>query len=531
MKIQAFDINTWLFPSTNFSVEQRDICLDSVRNADVCFQVLTNLNLPENTDFSYTAEGLEEGISLSVSEIRPVMVSYNSALDHHETKNYDEVKDFVTAKAPFEVFDLVRPIDNGKLLGGRTAFIVRIDVKKDAPVGEHFIRITLKCGAVSSYANVTLKVYNTVLKDAADSDYSMTHWIYPDTVAKIHNVNRFSEEYYAWFEKYLADQLDMRNNYFQLPTAIPVKDEEGRIIDFDFSECDRIAQICLKLGFKVIYGGFVSHFKHWNDPDYYFVWDMDQLIETNEGYRQLKLYFNGVKSFIERNALGDRYMQGLVDEPQVPNSLAYKALCCTFRTIVPGVKILDPIETPNITGSCDIWCVKQAVYDKYKEQFDELIDMGEEFWVYSCGFPAYKWMNHVLDLPLTATRLITWMGVYYGIVGFLHYGYNSFHDGMDTMYETNGPIKFRGETRYFPAGNHGLIYAREDAFFSSVRSNVQRLAAADAELLLRLRRLDKKQCDDLILLCCSDFKTYTPDGALVERVRRLVFEALDRLGA
>ena len=57
------------------------------------------------------------------------------------------------------------------------------------------------------------------------------------------------------------------------------------------------------------------------------------------------------------------------------------------------------------------------------------------------------------------------------------------------------------------------------------------MGAADAELLLRLRKLDKKQCEDLIRLVCTDFQTYTADGALVERVRRLVFEALDKLGA
>ena len=98
-------------------------------------------------------------------------------------------------------------------------------------------------------------------------------------------------------------------------------------------------------------------------------------------------------------------MQCLVDEPQFPNSLSYRALSGIARSRMPGVKIHDPVETTEIGGAIDVWAVKQAVYEKYIDTYRALQDIGEEIWLYTCGFPAGKTMNRILDLPLTVSRL------------------------------------------------------------------------------------------------------------------------------
>ena len=98
-------------------------------------------------------------------------------------------------------------------------------------------------------------------------------------------------------------------------------------------------------------------------------------------------------------------MQCLVDEPKFQNSLAYRALSGICRQNMPGVKINDPVETTDIAGACDVWVVKQAVYEKHLADFRKLQDMGEEMWIYTCGFPAGATMNRVLDLPLSVSRM------------------------------------------------------------------------------------------------------------------------------
>ncbi|MBQ9545490.1 MAG: DUF4091 domain-containing protein, partial [Clostridia bacterium] len=166
-----------------------------------------------------------------------------------------------------------------------------------------------------------------------------------------------------------------------------------------------------------------------------------------------------------------------------------------------------------------------------KSEFDAQIANGNTYWFYSCGFPAGKWMNHVVDLPLSATRLELWMGIYYGMNGFLHWGYMDYSAKMDPLYDTNLPLLFRGQLRYFPAGNAAIVYACGGKLYQSLREHNVRLSAAEAELLIRLRSRDRALADSLILSLCTDFQTYTSDPEKILSARKKLLDALDSLGA
>ena len=537
MKLKAVDSVTWCFPDAVFGEENTSITLHIPRNSDDCFQIVTDIGVPDGgEEFSFSFEA-QEGLGVSVSQLCPVGVKFNSSPKHHETRDYDSVKDFVTRRAPFEAFDRVRPVSDGRLLPGALAFFVRVDAAASAPVGERVFDISLRVGDRSGRVTVRAVVHPTVLSDAKDSPYSMNHWLFnagethSGNICLLHGVAPFGEEYYSLVEKHLDDLVDMRNNYFQLPTAIPVRDSDGRVTGFDFSQAARHARLALAHGFRVVFGGFVAHFVHWDEKDYFLLWDMKVNVESPEGERQLALYFEGVKRMIADEKLDGVYMQGLVDEPQVPNSDTYLRLCRKVRELLPGVGIIDPIETPYIEGACDVYCVKQAVYDKYKGEFDALMERGATLWFYSCGFPAGKWMNHVVDLPLSATRLELWMGVAYGMNGFLHWGYMDYSPMMDPLYDTNLPLKFRGQLRYFPAGNAAVVYASDGSVYQSLRAHNTRMSAAEAELLMRLKERDPDLAGSLILSLCTDFQTYTSDSALILDARRALLDALDAFEA
>jgi hypothetical protein len=106
-------------------------------------------------------------------------------------------------------------------------------------------------------------------------------------------------------------------------------------------------------------------------------WDAEEKINSLEAYRQFKIYIEKTKKYIEKYDIADKYWQSFVDEPQLANSMAYKSLSSIFRRAMPEIKIMDPVETPNIVGSCDVWIVKQATYEKYKEEYNMLMEMGE----------------------------------------------------------------------------------------------------------------------------------------------------------
>jgi hypothetical protein len=525
MKFQTFSINRWLFPDTAICQQEGAVVLHSARNADACFQILTDGEFPEGTACSWT-HTLPENFRVTVLQMLPVCVPHNSSATYHTTDDYESVKDFVIRKAPFDVFDLTVPVDAG-LRPGKCAFLVRIDIPAEAAVGVHTGMLTVMAGDVVLSLEVCVSVHTPVLSAPKDAPYGMINWIYPEIVCRLHGVDRFSEEYYRWYERYFEEQIDMRNTHFQLPTGIEVRDGSGKVVDFDFTECERIGKLALKAGFRYIFGGFVAHWNKWKDASLVLLWDRECFTDSMEGSCQLRIYFRRLREMVERNGWQDVYMQGLVDEPQLYNSMSYRALTGLFRREFPGILIIDPVETPDIYGSCDIWVIKQAIYEKYREEYDRLRELGEEYWVYTCGFPAGKWMNRVMDLPLSATRLPVWMSVRYGMTGFLHWGYHAYCEGMDAMKDTCYPVMHHGVQKYFPAGNHSVMYADRDHIYESIRAHLQRLSSEDGELLMRLREKNKDACDAIINSVCTGFENYTTDDAAIDEAHRRLLEALD----
>lgn len=529
MKIKCFNVNEWLYPDSEIDVERKSVSIATARGGDNCFSVLTDLVADEGTPVSYSAHFDARGVSVRLFELAAVNVPHNSGERIHVTDDYEIAKEYVTRKAPFDVFDITYPITDAGLHGGRVAFFVRVDAFENADAGKHHGEIKICVGERSATVDVELCIHKTVLSRPKDSPYSMVNWISPANVARMHGVTRGSEEFYDVFKEYFKEQIDMRNTHFQLPTLIPVTDSDGRVIDFDTKENERLGSLALECGYKCIYGGFVAH---WNDSKaapMYLVWDRSICSEDYEGIRQLNIYFKRIDEMIKRCGWQNVYMQGLVDEPQIANSVTYRALCGFFRKAVPDIKIIDPVETPDIHASCDIHVIKQACYDKDIEGYEKLRETSDELWVYTCGYPAGRWMNHVLDLPLSATRLPIWQGVRYGMTGFLHWGYNGYNEKMDTMKDTCFPRLHHGEPTTHPAGNHAIIYGDTSGFYESVRAHVQRISAGEGELLLRLCKKDSDVCKNLISKVTKSFYDYTYDMDAVESAHNELLALCDEM--
>jgi hypothetical protein len=200
MRYQTFSINQWLFPDTGICQQTEAVTLHGARNADVCFQILTDTEVPERTVCSWR-HTFPEGYRVTLLQLMPVCVPHNSSDTYHTTDDYESVKDFVTRRAPFDVYDLTVPVDDG-LQAGRAAFLVRIDVPADAEVGCEKGSLTVKLGDAVIDLELSLTVHKPVLGAPKDSPYGMINWIYPEILCRLHGVERFSEEYYRWYERY-----------------------------------------------------------------------------------------------------------------------------------------------------------------------------------------------------------------------------------------------------------------------------------------------------------------------------------------
>lgn len=519
MNYQVFSENEWLYPDSQITM-QNTAQLYTPRGADVCFQILTDYELAggETVFFDFALAECEA----VVYQLLAATVTLNSHAKALCTTDYDSVKHFVTRKAPFAVYDITKPLEEGSTEAGRAAFYVRINVGRNAPVGIHDCMLTLHIGNEQLSVPVQIKIYHVCVPALADSAFHMVNWIYYDRLAADHGVSAYSDAYMEILDRYLENQIDMRNDHLMIPAGEPVRDCSGQVVDFDFSHAQAVGNRALAHGFKYIMGGFVARFKVWNDPDHTLLWDRDVTVTSIEGYRQLKLYFTRAYECIRKNGWEERYMQCLVDEPQFPNSLAYRALSGICRKCIPGVTINDPVESSQLAGALDVWVVKQAVYETYIEDFTRLQRAGETVWLYTCGFPAGYTMNRVMDLPLAASRLPMWLCYKYQAPGFLHWGYHVHNPAgrYDTNYHTEGVS--------YPAGNAHVVYPVGDGVWNGVRAHLQRAGAVDFELFAILGKRDRERAVALIERVCRTFDDYESSTAVLDSVRR---ELLEQIGS
>lgn len=526
MRVQVFSDNDWLYPDMETQGEERgEVWLHSARGAGDSFQVLTDQTVDGDTPceirWTFDQGG---GITLIPCQLTPAHVERNSAATVFTTLDYEQVKHFVVRQAPYDVFEVTREIEDGVLLAGRIAFYFRVRVGPDAKPGDYTGQLTVHFAGASFRIDLRLRVYRAIVPETACARFSMVNWLKLECVEFGHQLKRDEPRFWTLAEAYLRNQLDMRNTHLQLPSGVPVRDPQGTVVDFDFSDAVRLGSMALDAGMNVIYGGFVARFTGEDGTRQYLLWDRQVGATSFEGYRQLRIYFEKLQRLVDENGWADVYMQGLVDEPQFANGDDYRILSGICRKFMPGIRIIDPVETTDIPGALEIWVIKQEVYEKHKAKFDWLQAQGEELWIYTCGFPAGSMMNRATDLPLLAGRLPMWQCFAYGMNGFLHWGYNAYN--QDPYLRNCWAVE--GDRYGLPPGNGFVTYPGPNGPYYSVRGHLQRAGAEEAELLMQLADFDRPAAEAIVGSVCRSFVDYETSPAVFAVARRELLRRMDQ---
>ncbi|NLC43745.1 MAG: DUF4091 domain-containing protein [Clostridiales bacterium] len=524
MKAQIFLENEWLYPDTEITRQDDSVEIDTARGANAGFQILTDMEVDIDTPVKvhWDDSGIAD-LDYTVYQLLPARVEENSGKELFTTLDYDSVSSFVTRQAPFYVYDVTREIDDGILKQGRVAFYIRVSVPENIQPGTYSENLRISINDSKLTTQINLNVYKAVVPKLEEANFSMINWLNLESIEKFHSLQADSKSFWNMVDKYLKNQIDMRNNHIMLPSGVPIRDETGKVTDFDFSAAEKLGNMALKAGFNHVYGGFVARFKEWQKPEHYLNWDRDISSISFEAYRQLKIYFSKLWSIVIENGWKDNYMQCLVDEPQFPNSEHYRILSGICRKFMPGVIINDPVESTDLEGAVDIWVVKQSVFEKHLSKFKELQSLGEEMWIYTCGFPAGYTMNRAMDLPLLVSRLPMWMCYLYDAKGFLHWGYNVFNEDPfeSTCYYRGNPEQL------LPPGNAFIVYPGDNGPWYSMRGHLQRAGAEDFELLYQLGLKDEEKAHEIIRKVCTSFDDYNSSADNFQTLRRELLEELE----
>jgi len=514
--------HAWVYPDDVVGVPSGRFDLHIARAGSALFQVVTDLVLTEERPVELTVEGLN-GVTVRPCRMGAVHVDKNSAPrgKQNVTEDYDSEKDFVTRKAPFDVYDMLVPVEK-TLTPGKLVLAFFLSAGKNAPVGVQNPVLTLSGEDLTLKIPLTLYVHKAIIPSTSADGLSVCNWIYPNRICSDHGVTLYSDEYYEKLRLYMEHLLKIRSTVFTVidryngTCVTPVRDANGKIVDFDLSETEKHFRLAREMGFPILAGPFVALWRQWTDSGLWLLWDHDTEVTTPEAYRQLKIYFTRLKEMLARNGWENCYWQTLVDEPQENSELMYRALAGICRRFLPGIPISDPIETTKVGGATDIWCIKQATYEKYLDIYQGYQKLGERMTFYTCGFPAGDTMNRVLDLPLSAGRLAFWMCHRYNLEGFLHWGY---HAGVDRNHMVSADM---------PAGNQGIVYPAVDDLYESLRSYHQLAGCEDWELLNLIKKKNPQRAAELVALCARTFDDYERNPESLERVHTLLLEEADR---
>ena len=152
-------------------------------------------------------------------------------------------------------------------------------------------------------------------------------------------------------------------------------------------------------------------------------------VDSFEGYALMTGFIRALADFLRENGWAERVVFHIHDEPDIhykddealqARRRQYLFTADILRRHLPGVRVIEAVESTAFRGGVDIWVPVTASYEKHREEFARLAQMGEEVWTYVCCTPQGHWLNRFLDIPLLRGRRLFWGCASNRMSGFLH---------------------------------------------------------------------------------------------------------------
>lgn len=442
---------------------------------------------------------------------------------------------YATRLAPFEVFDCLEPVEDGKIYskGHRAAMYFCLIPKKLLAAGVHTAILTMG----DYICRIEVKVYGAI---APEKNFSVTNWFSLEAIARFHCLKERTDAFYEMVGKYAKLMRRMHQTMFfiSLDNQCVVRRAP---YEFDFTYLEPLIECFLGAGLDtleigpVLSRGYLPN----GNPDMHtncFTCAMapQVRIDTPEGYEITVRYIKALSVFLKKHGWDKKLVFHIHDEPDIhcpaqalePRKKQYYLAASILRKYLPGVKVIEAVSTAEFRGGIDIWVPGTAGYEQNKAAFDQLIVLGEEVWNYVCCGPEGKWLNRFLDFALLKGRLLFWGCARNRLTGFLHWGFNQFPHGMNPFKGTSCPND-TGLGTNFPCGDSFIVYPGKGAPWPSMRLEAARRGAEDAALLKLLREKNEEAHDELIAEVFHSNSNYNDDPQVFERTYEKLLHLLD----
>ena len=360
----------------------------------------------------------------------------------------------------------------------------------EALVGTHEITFELvrDGGEKLASAPYTLEVRAETLSSAY---FDYTNWIHYDCICEKHGVEPFSDRFYAVTEKYVQNAVAHGMTVLFTPLFTPPLDTavggerptvqlvkvsvQKGVYAFDFSELDKFVDTGLKCGIKRF--EFSHLCTQWGakhcpkimatcEGEYkkLFGWETDS---TGEAYFAfLSSFLPALTAYTERKGIKDICLLHISDEPQREDLAVYKKVAAHVKKYIGGMKLIDAVLCAEQADEGDAFVPVPLTH--HAEAF---LGTKAEVWTYYCCDDRGKYHpNRLMAMPNERIRALGVLLYYYGLSGFLHWGYNFYR----TQYSlrTVDPYRETDAGGAFPSGDAFIVYPGEDGPLDSLRHEV-----------------------------------------------------------
>lgn len=399
--------------------------------------------------------------------------------------------------------DMIRPLHyHGAIpipYGLTQTLWIAADLPTDVAAGDY--KLTVKLGDWAS-AEVSVKV---LAEELPPQKTIHTEWLYSDCIAEYYRVEPFSEEHWRLLESFIRTAVNNGVNMILTPLhtvaldtyvggerlttqLLDIEVDEKGKYTFGFDKLGRWIDMCERIG--VQYYEIPHFFTQWGAKhapktvgvkdgkmQRLFGWETDSMGDDYKNY--LGQLLPALVAYLKKKGVYNRTYFHVSDEPPLAILDHYCACKDLIAPHVDNDRIIDALSN-------------YAFYEKgvltrpipSTEDVEVFVNNKvENLWTYYCGAGGQKDVSgRYLSMPLYRTRIIGVQMYNAGIIGFLHWGYNFYHNGLS--HDAINPIMHTDADYFFPAGDSHIVYPGDDGTaLESIRLNAMREAMEDIRTL------------------------------------------------
>ncbi|MBE5790626.1 MAG: DUF4091 domain-containing protein [Clostridiales bacterium] len=547
-----FDELESLYPDSDASQGKKEIIVSGANGMTVGAHIMLN-GLTPGLPIAVEVKGPHT--SFKLFELIPVPVEVGTGARQRSAYLHDDVNESVIRKAPFYVYDALKPIYNLLMPTGVTAAIAfKTLIEYIREYREDTWTITISHAGKVQTLKITVHAYPASVEKAGKTTHKYVNWVSYANIAKYHHVEMDSPAYFKLLDKYLKMAVYLRQNLININVDMFIKYENGEAI-VDEARFDKYIAAFKKAGFECFHGtGLCGRMEGQGDNDeFYNSLDHDKIespeevrkafrkvafdkfdngtraaesftgkdMQTEEGQTVLRACARALYKYLVSRGLEKDWEQCLLDEPNDALADVYKIISKIAHEEMPGILMMEPVlPTHALTGYIDIWCPTIETYENDRAYYDERVQNGDSLYVYTCLTPGGKYLNRMLDMQRLRQTYLGWAPAKYeNISGFLHWGYNQFLDDQDPYDRSacmfsEGIMQFHPKLDLFlPAGDFSIVYPGFNTVYHTTRAEAQRIGLEDLCLLEKIDPEKKKEIVDKV------FKGYTEYELDVDKYR------------